>query len=147
MATYLGHIVLYVRDLHDSLGFYRDLLGLEVVGEIFSGKAVALTSGRTHHELLLLEVGHAPGPLQGRRLGLYHTGWCIGDSDEELLAMKQRCTDSGVHIVGMSDHTMTHSLYLLDPDDNEVELYVDVKDFDWRNDDSWMQSPVKPLRL
>ena len=29
-------------------------------------------------------------------------------------------------IVGASDHTVTHSLYILDPDGNEVELYIDV---------------------
>ena len=27
---------------------------------------------------------------------------------------------------------MTHSLYILDPDGNEIELYVDVESADWR---------------
>ena len=34
-----------------------------------------------------------------------------------------------------------------DPDDNEIELFVDNPDVDWRNDHSWMEAPVKPLRL
>ena len=66
-AHYLGHVVFYVNDLQRSLAFYRDLLGFREVGRIFNGMAAALTSGRTHHELLLIQVGEAPGPLQGRR--------------------------------------------------------------------------------
>ena len=30
------------------------------------------------------------------------------------------------------DHTVTHSLYILDPDGNEIELYVDVPGVDWQ---------------
>ncbi len=61
-AHYLGHVVFYVKDLEQSLAFYRDLLGFQEVGRIFNGAAAALTSGRTHHELLLIQVGDAPGP-------------------------------------------------------------------------------------
>ena len=68
-AHYLGHVVFYVKDLGRSLAFYRDLLGFQEVGRIFNGAAAALTSGRTHHELLLIQVGDAPGPPSGRRRG------------------------------------------------------------------------------
>ena len=49
-------------------------------------------------------------------------------------------------MVGMSDHTVSHSLYILDPDGNEIELYVDVPGVDW-SDPSAVLSPVRPLRL
>jgi len=84
----LDHVVLYVKDLQESLAFYRDLLGFREVGRIFNGKAAALTSGRTHHELLLIEIGDAPAPSSGRRLGLYHIGIKVGDSLDELRAAK-----------------------------------------------------------
>ena len=77
-AHYLGHVVFYVKDLERSLAFYRDLLGFQEVGRIFNGAAAALTSGRTHHELLLIQVGDAPGPLSGRRRGLYHIAIKVG---------------------------------------------------------------------
>ena len=64
-AHYLGHVVFYVKDLERSLAFYRDLLGFQEVGRVFNGAAAALTSGRTHHELLLIQVGDAPGPPAG----------------------------------------------------------------------------------
>jgi catechol 2,3-dioxygenase len=48
--------------------------------------------------------------------------------------------------VGSSDHGYTHSLYILDPDGNELELYIDVAGVDW-NDPAVLASPIQPLRL
>jgi len=146
-AHYLGHVVFYVQDLKRSLAFYRDLLGFKEVGRIFDGQAAALTSGRTHHELLLIEVGAAPGPPPGRRRGLYHIGVKIGDSLDELRAAKTELERAGVAIAGMSDHTVSQSLYLADPDGNEVELYVDADEAIWKSNPAAVLSPIKPLRL
>lgn len=145
MAT-LGHVVLYVRELARSLAFYRDMVGLDVVGEIFAGQAAMLSGGATHHELLLIQVGDAPGPLAGRRLGLYHIGWKIGDDLNALRALHTRLQTAGYTIDGTADHTVSQSIYLRDPDGNELELYVDDAGVDWRRDRSWMEAPVKPLR-
>ena len=146
-AHYLGHVVFYVKELERSLAFYRDMLGFKEVGRIFGGAAAALTSGRTHHELLLIEVGEAPAPPSGRRLGLYHIGIKIGDSVEELRAAKKELEQAGIRISGMSDHTVSQSLYLHDPDGNEVELYVDADEAIWKNNPASVLSPIKPLRL
>ena len=146
-AHYLGHVVFYVKDLGRSLGFYRDLLGFKEVGRIFNGAAAALTSGRTHHELLLIQVGDAPEPAPGRRRGLYHIGIKIGDSLDELRQAKRELEQAGISIDGMSDHTVSQSLYLKDPDGNEVELYVDADESIWRNDPAAVVSPIKPLHL
>jgi catechol 2,3-dioxygenase len=146
-AHYLGHVVFYVKDLERSLRFYRDLVGFKEVGRIFEGKAAALTSGRTHHELLLIEVGDAPAPPRGRRLGLYHIGIKVGDSLEELRTAKRELERAGVPIEGMSDHTVSQSLYLRDPDGNEVELYVDADESIWKLNPAAVVSPIKPLRL
>jgi catechol 2,3-dioxygenase len=146
-AKYLGHVVFYVRDLERSLAFYRDLLGFQEVGRIFGGAAAALTSGRTHHELLLIEVGDAPAPPPGRRVGLYHIGIKIGDSLEELRDAKQDLELAGIRITGMSDHTVSQSLYLHDPDGNEVELYVDADEAIWKSNPAAVLSPIKPLRF
>jgi len=143
----LGHYVLYVRRMEPMVQFYSDIVGLDIAGTTFGGRATALTGGRTHHELLLLEVGDAPGPAQGRRVGLYHTGWCIGQDDGQLRTALNRCRAAGVTVVGMSDHGVSHSLYVHDPDGNEVELYVDVPDYDWAANDDWLAHPVRPLNL
>ncbi len=146
-AHYLGHVVFYVKDLERSLAFYRDLLGFTEVGKVFNGAAAALTSGRTHHELLLIQVGDAPGPPTGRRRGLYHVGIKVGDSLGDLRKAKEELEGAGITIEGMSDHTVSQSLYLRDPDGNEVELYVDAEEALWKTDPAIVLSPIKPLRL
>ncbi len=143
----LGHLVLYVRDLERSRRFYRDLLGWREIGEAFGGRAVAFSSGRTHHELLLIEVGERAAPLPSPpRVGLYHFGVKIGQSDDDLAEAVQRLEEAGVPITGMSDHTVTHSVYIQDPDGNEIELYVDVDD-SWKQTPSAVLAPIRPLRL
>jgi catechol-2,3-dioxygenase len=145
----LGHLVLYVRNLQRSAAFYGEVLGWDPAFPATLGvPAAAFTSGRTHHELLLIEVGEGATPQPGgRHLGLYHFGLKVGDSDEELRAVVRRLEESGVTIVGASDHTVTHSLYILDPDGNEIELYIDVPGVDWRSDPTLVMAPVKPLVL
>ncbi|MGB1585867.1 MAG: VOC family protein [Thermoplasmatota archaeon] len=148
-ARGLYHAVLYVRDLQASVAFYRDLLGFEPIGDAFGGKAQAFRAAdhRTHHELLLIEVGDAPHPGRSRRLGLYHLGIKVGDSMDELRAAKRELDAAGVTIVGMSDHTATWSLYILDPDGNELELYCDNPDVDWKNNPEAVMAPIRPLHL
>ena len=145
--TELGHVVYYVRNLQASLRFYRDVVGLTPHGKIFHGRAALLSGGRTHHELLLIETGDAEGPLTGKRIGLYHVGWKVGESLEDLRQARTRILQQGFSIDGQSDHTVSQSLYLRDPDGNEIELFVDNPAFDWKRDASWMEAPVKPLVL
>jgi catechol-2,3-dioxygenase len=110
--------------------------------------AAAFSSGRTHHELLLIEVGADATPIPpGRRVGMYHFGLKVGDSDDELRAALKAVQDAGATVVGTSDHTVTHSLYILDPDGNEIELYVDVPGVDWQSHPELVGAAIRPLKL
>jgi catechol 2,3-dioxygenase len=146
----LGHVVLYVRDAERSAHFYRDVLGWKQVMPAPDGPIegfVMFSSGRTHHELLLIEVGEDATPIpRGRRVGMYHFGLKVGDSDEELREVLQALQENGVRLMGTADHGMTHSLYLADPDGNEIELYVDVPGVDW-DDPGVLAQPTRPLRI
>jgi catechol 2,3-dioxygenase len=143
----LGHIVLYVRDVKQSAAFYRDILGWHQITP--EGVPVAaFSSGRTHHELLLIEVGADAAPLpHGRHVGLYHFGLKVGDTDDELRQALTTLQEAGVRIAGASDHTVSHSLYIYDPDGNEIELYIDVAGVDWANHPEKVLAPVRPLAL
>ena len=146
----LGHIVLYVSDLERSRAFYGDVLGFKEIATAFGGRAAVYSSasGRTHHELLLIDVGADAEPIpQGRRLGMYHFGLKIGDSDDELRAALEELTAAGVTVVGTSDHGVTHSAYILDPDGTEIEIYIDVQPERWRDDPTAVMAPIKPLAL
>jgi catechol 2,3-dioxygenase len=143
----LGHIVLYVRDLEASRRFYGDVLGWREVTRL--GEVGAMfSSGRTHHELLLLEVGPDAQPIPpGRRVGMYHFGLKIGETDDELRDAIGKLQGAGVTIVGTADHTVTHSVYIVDPDGNEIELYIDVQPEVWREDPAAIVAPIRPLHL
>lgn len=140
----LGHVVLYVSNLTHSAEFYKNTLGFQ---EIHRDLHIALfSSGRTHHELLLIEVGGSPQELGRPTPGLYHIGFKIGNTDEELKAAYEELVQKGVTFMGSADHHVTHSLYVLDPDNNELELYVDIND-DWKEDPKTIMSPTKRLVL
>lgn len=149
----LGHIVLYVRDIQRSSHFYREVLGWRQVFPAPDQRSAPMAmfsapSGRTHHELLLIEVGpDAAAQPAGRRVGLYHFGLKVGDSDDELRAALDTLQEAGTPILGMGDHTVTHSIYIADPDGNEIELYIDVPGVDWSGDPTLVAAPTKPLRL
>lgn len=140
----LGHVVLYVTNIERSADFYRDTLGFrEIVRE---GALAMFSSGRTHHELLLIEIGgeakkkHFPEP------GLYHIGFKIGNEPKDIQNAYRELRDAGVRILGATDHYVTHSLYILDPDGNELELYADVSD-EWKKDPAAVARPSRALHL
>ncbi len=143
----LGHAVLRVRDLEASLAFYRDLLGMKEVARYFNGAMAFLTFGAgNHHDLGLLRVGaNAPDPAPDA-VGLYHLAFKVGDSLDDLRAWKARLQDAGVPILGASDHKVSQSLYIADPDGIEIELYVDADPAVWR-DNPEAVAHVGPLRL
>lgn len=140
----LGHLVLYVSNLTRSADFYKNILGFT---EIHRDVHTALySSGRTHHELLLIEVGGTPDTKAYPKPGLYHIGFKIGNTDDELRTAITELTKEGVTIVGSANHHVTHSLYILDPDDNEIELYIDVDD-SWKTDVKKIMKPAERLSL
>lgn len=140
----LGHVVLYVVNAEQSAHFYRDILGFK---EIVHGPGMAaFSSGRTHHEMLLIEVGGQPAPKGHPKPGLYHIGFKIGDSPEDAKRVFKELIEKGVTVVGTADHTVTHSIYVLDPDGNELELYADVSD-EWKTNPQAIMAPTKSLNL
>jgi catechol 2,3-dioxygenase len=141
----LGHVVLYVSNLERSRRFYGSLLGFREIPADVPGAAL-FSAGRTHHEMLLLEIDAVPRPKHRPEPGLYHIGFKIGNSDEELRQALGALEAAHVPVVGMADHTVTHSLYVLDPDGNELELYVDVSD-EWKTNPRTILAPTKRLSL
>lgn len=140
----LGHIVLYVSNLTISADFYNKILGFT---ELHRDLHTALfSSGRTHHELLLIEVGGIPSEKEYPKPGLYHIGFKIGNTDEELKEALEELSRHGISITGSADHHVTHSIYILDPDHNEIELYIDVDD-SWKEDTLKIINPARRLIL
>ena len=140
----LGHVVLYVTNLGRSADFYRDTLGFNEVSRM-PGMAL-FSGGRTHHEMLLIEVGGVAKEQRRAEPGLYHIGFKIGDGPRAAKGVYQELLEKGVRIVGTADHTVTHSIYILDPDGNELELYADVSE-GWKTNPEEILAPTKFLDL
>jgi catechol-2,3-dioxygenase len=77
---------------------------------------------------------------------MYHFGLKVGDSDDELRAALARLRENGVSVAGATDHGVTHSLYIADPDGNEIELYIDVPGAEW-GDFATVAAQPRPLAL
>jgi catechol 2,3-dioxygenase len=150
----VGHVVLKVRSLERAVPFYRDVLGLKEVAR-FGGQATLRSgvrmvffsaTGENHHDLALLEVGADAPAAAPNAVGLYHVALKIGDSLDDLRAAKAHLEAHAATILGISDHRVSQSIYLSDPDGNTIEVYVDGDPAIWRKDPASVAT-VGPLAL
>jgi catechol 2,3-dioxygenase len=152
--THIGRVRLRVGDLERSLRFYRDVLGFRVAREEGSRVALAPRSadrqgdGDTDSagELILLE--EKPGirrrPSRPATTGLYHVALLVPNRAElgrALLGLNQ----AQYPLRGMSDHAVSESLYLDDPDGNGLEIYADRPRAQWPVSNGVVQLTVDPM--
>ena len=126
----IGHVHLTVADLQRSLKFYRDILGFQVT-TWYGDSAVFLSAGGYHHHIGLNTwqgAGVPPQPVG--YAGLYHFA-ILFPTRTELARVLQRLLDAGYPLTGAADHGVSEAIYLQDPDNIGVELYVDRPRTEW----------------
>jgi len=147
--TGLNHIVLNVRDMEESHQFWTEIIGLRLVGEFrqrpgrpttprmqfYRGTG---TDGAHHHDLALVENPKLPPPptdwkMWDMPLAVNHIGITY-PSREAWLRQLAYLQARGVKFDRRSDHGMTHSLYVHDPNGYGVELVYDLPREVWEND-------------
>lgn len=141
----IGHVVLKVRNLERAAAFYRDVLGMQEVMR-YQGVMAFFSFGSNHHDIGLLQVGERADQSPPYSTGLYHVAFKVGDTLDDLRACKAELERHGVQLLGMSDHGVSQSLYLTDPDGNEIELFVDADPATWRDRVAEVMT-TRPLRL
>ena len=146
-GTRIGHVHLKVADLNRALAFYHGVLGFEVVQRM-GDSAAFLSAGGYHHHIALNtweSLGGKP-PAEGTT-GLYHLA-ILYPSRAALADALRRLVEAGVELEGASDHGVSESLYLRDPDGNGVELYSDRPKELWpRNADGELAMVTRRLDL
>ena len=140
----VGHAVLKVRNQQRSEEFYHGVLGLPIATRHETRPMTFFTLGQ-HHDFAIVAMGDdAPLP-DPKGVGLFHVAFNVGDSVDDLRAMKERLESHGVEIDGLVDHNVTNSIYFRDPDGNGLELFVDTSDA-WKDDPSIL-TKAQPLTL
>lgn len=132
-AARIGHVHLRVADLERATAFYRDLLGFRVTvdGRAFGLQAVFLAAGDYHHHLGLNtweSEGGAPPPPH--HTGLHHLAIRYPTRSDLAVAVR-RVLAAGVMLSGASDHGVSVSVYLSDPDGTGLELTWDRPSGEW----------------
>jgi catechol-2,3-dioxygenase len=146
----LNHAVLYVRDVVESVAFYRDVLGFDYIdgGDAIRGAAFLRAPGSTNdHDLGLFEVGAQAAPSGAGRtsVGLYHLAWEV-DTLGDLVDMSTRLAEAGA-LVGASDHGTTKSLYGKDPSGLEFEVVWLIPADLLTDEDRDKSARIMPLNL
>lgn len=127
----VGHIHLTVSDLNRSLSFYRDLLGFKISAR-YGDSAVFLSAGGYHHHIgLNTWAGKNATPAPHGHTGMYHVAF-LYPSRKELAKVLQKLIYAKYPLDGSADHGVSEAIYLRDPDDNGVELYVDRPRKEWK---------------
>lgn len=129
----IGHVHLKVADLERALAFYCGVLGFELI-QRFGTQAAFVSAGGYHHHIGLntWESQDGTPPPRGST-GLYHLA-ILYPMRRDLADALVRVRNAGISLDGASDHGVSEALYLRDPDDNGVELYVDRPESEWPRD-------------
>ena len=130
----IGHVHLRVSNLDQSIRFYRDFLGFDLMARM-GDQAAFLSAGGYHHHLGLNTWESAGGPPQPPgTTGLFHFAINYPERRDLATALK-RLLDNGWQIDGASDHGTHEALYLHDPDFIGLELAWDRPREAWTGPD------------
>jgi len=135
----MGAVHLRVTDLDRAIGFYTDALGLKLQNR--EGDEARLGVGGS--ELLVL-TGSPDAAKPRGTTGLYHFAVLV-PSRRDLARSLRHLIGRHVPLTGMSDHSVSESLYLSDPDGNGIEIYRDRPREEWPVVDGLLRMTTDPL--
>jgi len=140
--TYVTNVEIKVSDLQRSLTYYQEIIGFKILQQE-SNRATLTADGKT----ALLTIVQLQSVDQKTRTtsGLYHFALLL-PTRRDLANIITHFRQSGVYF-GASDHDVSEALYLHDPDENGIEIYIDrpASDWTWHADQVYMVT--EPLNI
>ncbi|HUF37479.1 MAG TPA: VOC family protein [Anaerolineales bacterium] len=117
--TLPGRVSLTVSDLDRQITFYENVIGLQLHGR--EGDTVRMGAGGED----LLHLVRVPGAVRhSRTTGIYHFAILLPSRRELARAVARLFALRWPH--SPTDHVMTKTTYLDDPEGNYIELYADT---------------------
>lgn len=122
-----GAPTLVVRDLAGVARYYEEGIGLARIDA--DSDTVRLGAGGV--PLIVLRKRQAAEQEPPGLAGLYHTAFLV-PSRADLGAWLRRAIEAKLPFDGASDHLVSESLYLSDPEGNGIEVYADRPRSGWQ---------------
>lgn len=117
-----AHIVFKTSRYEAMVNWYRTVLEAEVMSA--SPMATFLTYDEEHHRIAIAQMpGLADAPFQSA--GMEHCAFTYACLDD-LFATYERLAGEDIHPYWCINHGPTLSMYYRDPDNNQVELQIDI---------------------
>ncbi|HIF43296.1 MAG TPA: hypothetical protein EYG27_06885 [Dehalococcoidia bacterium] len=123
----IGHLVINAKDLTAATKFYTDVIGFEIALER-PGFGTFLTAGENHHDLAIFQAPEGAADTSDGDVGLNHMAILVDDFETltEYWHKLQGHFDSAE--IRTTDHGMTKSIYIKDPEGNGIELYCNSQE-------------------
>ena len=129
----IHHVAYRCRDAKETVEWYRDNLGMEFVLAIAEDQ-VPSTGEHDPYMHVFLDAGGGNvlaffelptksdmGRDPNTPDWVQHIAFKVKDC-ETLLAYRQRLEANGVEVLGVTDHSLFHSIYFFDPNGHRLEL-------------------------
>jgi len=135
----IGHLALVTNDMEKTVRFYRDVLGMPLIGttgtkgpdshrhyflSLNTGSCIAFFEWK---DVELPARKDSGVPASGRQFD--HVAISVA-SDDDLAHAKQRLEAAGHTASDIIDHGLCHSLYFEDPNGISIELAVWMQDLE-----------------
>jgi len=123
----IGHLVINAKDLDAATKFYTEVIGFEIALER-PGFGTFLTCGEMHHDLAIFQAPEGAADTADGDVGLNHMAIQVSDFEEltdYYHKLQQYFEKSDLRT---TDHGMTRSIYIKDPEGNGIELYCNSQE-------------------
>lgn len=140
--TYVTNVEIKVSNLQRSLNYYQEVIGFNVLKQE-ANKATLTADG--HTALLTIVQPETLEEKTSITTGLFHFALLL-PSRRDLANFITHARQMGIYF-GASDHDVSEALYLNDPDENGIEIYIDRPEEKW----TWIADQVhmvtEPLNI